>query len=118
MKIAIALPPNFAKIATAFDLRKYPGAIFCCGDTIHNPSGGKLSEALIAHEATHAERQRAVGGPELWWDSYIEVPSFRLEEETLLTAAMAKEIIRAEVAAGAAASRLPSACAAGEAMPA
>ena len=79
MRIVTERPPNFAKIAAVFDLRRYPGAIFCYGDTIFNPSGNKLSDALVAHEAAHGARQGT--DPDVWWDRYIADKTFRLEEE-------------------------------------
>ena len=50
MNIVNGRPPNFAKIAAAFELRRWPGAIFCYGDTIYNPSGAEITPALLAAE--------------------------------------------------------------------
>jgi hypothetical protein len=79
MKIVTTRPPNFDKIAAAFKGATRPGVIFCYGDSIHNPGGGPLTHALLAHESVHAHRQN--GDPETWWDRYIAEPAFRYEEE-------------------------------------
>ena len=80
MNVITARPPNFAKIAAAFELRRWPGAIFCYGDTIYNPSGAEITPALLAHETAHSERQII---PEAWWDRYLADKKFRLEEEII-----------------------------------
>lgn len=80
MQIVRAYPPNIAKIAAAFpQATTYKHVFFCYGDTIFNPSGAGISEALLAHEAVHSERQG--DNPDLWWDRYIADPEFRLAEE-------------------------------------
>jgi hypothetical protein len=81
MKIVTARPPNYHRIAQVFDLRRYPGAIFAYGDTIYNPSGNRLSDALIAHETAHSERQG--GDPDAWWHTYLLSAGFRLDEEII-----------------------------------
>lgn len=81
MNIIRAYPPNYRKIAAVFELRRWPGAIFCYGDIIYNPSGNEIIPALIAHETAHAERQKPYVDPELWWDRYLADKRFRLEEE-------------------------------------
>ena len=79
MRIVIDRPPNFARIAAVFDLRRYPGAIFCYGNTIFHPTGAPLSDALIAHESVHSMRQG--NDPEAWWERYLADPAYRLAEE-------------------------------------
>lgn len=81
MNVIRAYPPNYSKIAAVFDLRRWPRAIFCYGDTIYNPSGNEVPLALIAHETAHSERQD--GKPEAWWDRYLADRKFRLEEEII-----------------------------------
>jgi hypothetical protein len=75
-------PPNFDEIAAALPSALTRGAIFCYGDTIFNPDGVRLSPALRAHEAVHAQRQgktdEAIRG---WWKSYLADAKFRLDEE-------------------------------------
>lgn len=79
MIIEQSYPPNFAQIKAAFPGAARPGVIFCYGGTIHNPTGGALSESLIAHERVHSLRQG--DNPAAWWDRYIADPEFRFEEE-------------------------------------
>lgn len=83
MKEVRDFPPNYASIATAFDLsgRK---PIFAWWDVIFNPHGIAIGPELMAHETLHAERQkRYPGGAEAWWRRYILDPQFRLMEELL-----------------------------------
>src|SRR6266852_1052605 len=49
MNIVNARPPNYAEIAAAFNLARWPTAIFCYGDTIYNPSCSQITPALMAH---------------------------------------------------------------------
>jgi len=77
MKIVNERPPIYDECAKVFPLTG--NEIFCWGDTIYSPGGGKITRALVAHEATHSEQQ----GTEIqkWWDSYLADPIFRLEQE-------------------------------------
>lgn len=81
MRIIVANPPLYEEIDAAFGIGGRP-IIFAWGDAIYNPLGGPISDALMAHEAVHGERQLGhPGGPEAWWRRYIAEPAFRLEEE-------------------------------------
>lgn len=77
MLIVRSFPPNYAKIEAALNPPK--GAIFCYGDTIYNPHGEMIHEALRDHEEVHSNQQR--GDIEGWRDRYIADPVFRLEQE-------------------------------------
>lgn len=79
MKVAVARPPNFERIAAVFPRAGNPGVIFAFGDTIFNPSGGEITPALFAHEGVHGERQGS--DPEAWWERYLADKAFRLAEE-------------------------------------
>lgn len=57
-------------------------AIFAWGDRIYNPAGQDLPQFLIAHEMHHMTQQALVGGPEAWWDRYLNDPYFRIQQET------------------------------------
>jgi hypothetical protein len=72
-------PTEFCEDRGGVRFASLPRAIFCYGDTIFNPSGNKLSDALVAHEAAHGARQGT--DPDVWWDRYIADKTFRLEEE-------------------------------------
>jgi len=82
MKIAIAMPPNFGEIVAALPEARGPLTVFCYGDTIYNPGGGRVTAALKAHESVHSVRQ---GDTEQtireWWRNYIASAKFRLDEE-------------------------------------
>lgn len=83
MRIVVAKPPNFAEIDAVFhigDRLEELGVLFAYGDAIYNPTGGKISESLMAHETVHIRRQSAVG-PTSWWRGYLDNPKFRLDEE-------------------------------------
>lgn len=58
------------------------GVIFTYGDTIYNPSDAVILPQLKAHESVHFQRQtQHEGGPERWWERYIEDQAFRAMEE-------------------------------------
>jgi hypothetical protein len=80
MRIVHQRPPMFSEIAAAFPEAYQPGVIFAWGDVIYNPTGGPIEQELIAHEAVHGERQKAMGIEE-WWHRYIAEPQFRVAEE-------------------------------------
>lgn len=73
-------PPNYERIRAVFDVR--PTTIFTYGNTIYVPGGGELDYPLRMHERTHVLQQAAFpGGPEMWWNRYLDDPAFRLEQE-------------------------------------
>lgn len=82
IKIITERPPNFKQIKAVFPLASIPNVIFAYHNAIYNPSGGELSDHIIAHEAVHLERQ---GFNEiesiLWWCLYLEDVGFRYNEE-------------------------------------
>ena len=90
-------PPNFQEILRVFPKADMPGVIFAYDGKIYNPSGLNVPPALIAHEAVHLDRQRALGpkpgavtqwsGADLWWDQYLRDDKFRYHEELLAHAA-------------------------------
>lgn len=57
--------------------------IFAWGDVIYNPRRVSITPCLEAHEKTHAIRQAVLGGPELWWERYLQDAAFRLAEEVI-----------------------------------
>lgn len=78
MQIVVARPPMFDEINAKFHVVGKP-VFFCWGPAIYNPSGVKISAALVAHEGVHCRRQGA--DIEGWWRRYIDDPAFRLAEE-------------------------------------
>lgn len=84
MKIIVAYPPMFEKIAAAFPQARNPGVVFSWGDWLYNPSGDEIQPQIKAHEAVHGQRQGETEEKiRAWWDAYIGDPAFRLEEELL-----------------------------------
>lgn len=79
MKIVVARPPNFDAIDAVFHVSKRRGVLFCYGDTIFNPDGVAVSEAIKAHEAVHSLRQ--AHDPAAWWGRYLVDAEFRFNEE-------------------------------------
>lgn len=77
MKVVVGYPPMYDEIAAAFEIS--PRAIFAWGDIIYNPSKGRVSKDLIAHEEVHMEQQ--AGEPVRWWKRYIAEDQFRLDQE-------------------------------------
>lgn len=74
-------PPLWDEIDKEFNVAGKP-ILFAFGGIIFNPSGGKITRELVAHEAVHGMRQ----GPEFdqcerWWKRYIADKGFRLQEE-------------------------------------
>lgn len=84
MNLVVATPPNIEQISAKFGGGIFRlGAIYAYGDTIYNPMNLKIPRSLMAHEAVHSIQQRRLGGPERWWQNYIDDPLFRLAEEVL-----------------------------------
>ena len=82
MKIIHAYPPNLGAILRHFpSVKGRPGVIFAWGDRIYNPGGQTLPFQIMAHEVEHAMRQNAMGGPEKWWDRYLNEPEFMWTQE-------------------------------------
>ncbi len=80
VKIIIDRPPVWDAVCQM--INGIPrSAIFAWGDTIYNPEGAVLPDFLIEHEMVHMRQQKLVGGPEKWWDRYINDPYFRIDQE-------------------------------------
>lgn len=75
-------PPCYEAAKAKFGINFYRVDVaFAWRDTIHIRNPKLLSDDLIVHECTHLKQQAAVGGPEEWWDLYINDPTFRFEQE-------------------------------------
>lgn len=72
-------PPNIREIIKKFDLHGF-NPVFTYGDTLYNPTGGEISDDLMAHEETHA-RQQSVYGVQDWWTRYLKDDTFRMTQE-------------------------------------
>lgn len=84
MKIEKELPPNITDIEKVFPgvtRRSMGGIFFAYGNTIYNPSGKIIAPELLAHEMVHSIQTEARGGPECWWEMYLEDTDCRREWE-------------------------------------
>ena len=107
MNIIKERPPIYPALAAIFDLEKHK-PIFAWGTVIYNPFGHPLEQTpeLIAHEQMHGMRQLGIkhlafassSSDEqrirLWWQDYIELLSFRLEEEIPAHRAEYRQLLR------------------------
>jgi hypothetical protein len=77
-KLAIVTdwPPNIDELRKHFTPGSY--TVFTYGDTLYNPHAHDLPEHILRHEETHARQQLQ---PALWWERYVNEPSFRYEQE-------------------------------------
>lgn len=71
-------PPIFPKIQEVFPYADWEEVIIAYGDTIY--SKYPISLLKMEHELTHV-RQQTDMDKDLWWDQYLQNPSFRLEQE-------------------------------------
>lgn len=79
MKIVNEWPPNIKEIRQKLDVKGF-NPVFTWGDVLYNPTGGSISEDLMAHEETH-QRQQAILGTQDWWAAYLQDDGFRLKQE-------------------------------------
>lgn len=80
MKLRFERPPNYDRLEAAFGPIG-EGIVFAYGDEVYVPSGRPLPRHLVIHESVHLRQQKDVGGPDAWWDRYIDDPGFRLAQE-------------------------------------
>src|SRR5947208_962385 len=73
-------PPFWDRLVAA-GLKPDDTTVFAYGATVYAPAPGPLTPDVLVHEATHAEQQDEVGGPDRWWDTYISLSAFRLTQE-------------------------------------
>lgn len=85
MNIVKGLPPNYDAISKRFKFSSMEAGrfkpVFAYGDILYNPLGSNISIDLMVHEETHKMQQERVGGPERWWEFYLDSDTFRLEQE-------------------------------------
>ena len=79
MNFSDQLPPIYDRCVEKFGVSFDDGIIFAYGDTIY--SKNVPPEDLCVHEAVHLKQQEDFGGPEKWWDKYLEDDKFRLAQE-------------------------------------
>lgn len=82
MKIVHDLPPILQAILDAGMAPRLEYAAFCYGDELYIPGGWTPSEDLMAHEQTHSfQHADTEGGPDAWWERYIDDQYFRIAQE-------------------------------------
>jgi len=82
MQVKNETPPNYSEIIAALPaVKEDTNAIFCYGNTIHNPRGRELTPDLIHHEKVHMRQQALYTSPDIWWRKYLSCPAFRLSQE-------------------------------------
>lgn len=72
-------PPNWEQISKIFPKAKEQQAVFCYGDTLHNPFQAKITRDLEIHEGVHSKQQK--DDPQKWWNKYCSEPEFRVKQE-------------------------------------
>ncbi len=78
MKLSNRKPDIYEKCKRVFGVDWDRGVIITYGDTVYCKV--PISDALIVHEQTHIDQQKAYG-VEAWWDRYFVDVEFRLSQE-------------------------------------
>lgn len=82
MKIVHEVPPFLDAILNAGMAPRLEYALFAYGDTLFIPGGFTPSPEVLKHEELHGIRQmQCVGGPDAWWERYLDDQYFRIAEE-------------------------------------
>lgn len=71
-------PKIYERLHKKFGIDWEQGICIVWGDTCH--SKYDVRPDLFAHEEVHCNQQKSMG-PEIWWETYITTPSFRLSQE-------------------------------------
>lgn len=80
VRVIKGYPPNYVEIRRCFpSVAGRRDVLFAYGDTIYQPGGKILTDALRAHEEVHSAQQD--GDPAGWWQKYMADPAFRLDQE-------------------------------------
>lgn len=80
-KIINEKPPFYDKVIAAFpEVSKMPYVVFSYGDELYNPAGTEIPEYMLVHEEVH-QKQQAETDRDWWWDMYLSMKTFRLQEE-------------------------------------
>lgn len=92
--ISTEKPPIYPRLAEKFGEDIWDrGVVITYGEKIHCKSGN-VAPSIIEHEQVHIRQQREYpGGPEAWWNRYLEDPAFRLQEELAGHRAQANYVI-------------------------
>ena len=72
------LPPNYEELVKKFGVSWDKGVTVTYGKTIHSKDPIPLD--LLEHELVHVRQQSAMGA-KMWWDAYMELKTFRKDQE-------------------------------------
>lgn len=78
IKFSNEIPDIYRELQLKFGVNWDNGIIICYGDTIHCKQ--EIPPEKIVHETVHVKQQEKIG-KENWWRMFIDMPSFRLEQE-------------------------------------
>lgn len=78
IKLSKEIPEIYKELNEKFGVKWEDGIIICYGNTIH--CNVDISADKIVHETVHVKQQEKIGKDE-WWRMYLDIPSFRLEQE-------------------------------------
>lgn len=78
MKTSKEIPKIYNILKAQFGIDWDKGICITYGDTCY--SKNEIRADLMAHEEVHEEQQKLMG-PEVWWKTYLEDKTFRLNQE-------------------------------------
>lgn len=78
IKFSKEIPEVYKELHSKFGVEWKDGIIICYGNTIY--CNQDVSPDKIVHETVHVKQQDKIGTEE-WWRMYLDIPSFRLEQE-------------------------------------
>ena len=81
MNILNERPPIWDRAQKVFKFKDEDPILFSWGDILYNPAGVQVDDHFRTHEETHGRQQKAMGGPEIWWERYLTDVAFRLDQE-------------------------------------
>lgn len=81
IKVAHTPPPDWIYGACLQRFKIDPlHTVWTYDGVIYNPGGDRISDHVIAHEATHIRQQNEIGADE-WWNRALTDDTFRAEQE-------------------------------------
>lgn len=79
-RVVFQRPPIYDKVVEA--VGPLPDVVvFSYGDIIYSPGGWTPTLDVFCHEGVHQLQQERMGGPEPWWERYLEDIPWRVEQE-------------------------------------
>lgn len=93
--LIIKQPPKIYKLIKNKFKVQYEDVVIAYYPNIYVKEG-KLPFHKLTHEKVHLERQKEIGVEE-WWNRYLNIPMFRLDEELRAYRAEIKDIIESNM---------------------